>query len=119
MELSNAREISMDQITLPIFDWFVGETYRKTGNCFTGSVGFTSISNNAFCYRAWLERGEDGVFLKGETYDILTKNEADKHDSASFAGNPQGREELLVWLGERYQAYLDQKRNEMTASFQS
>lgn len=107
----------MDQITLPIYDWFVGEPFHKTGNRFVGSVGATSLSANAFCYVAWLERSEDGVFLKADAYDVLSKDDASAHATASFAGNQTGWEQLRDWLGAQYQTYLDQKRNELVVDF--
>ena len=107
----------MDQITLPILDWFVGEPFRKTGNRYAGSVGATSLSANAFCYLAWLERGDDGVFLKADVCDVLSKGDPSLHTTASFAGNQAGWEELRDWLGAKYQTYLDQKRNELVVDF--
>lgn len=107
----------MDPITLPIYDWFVGDPFKKTGNCFVGSAGAVSLSSNAFCYRVWLERGDDGATLCGEVYDVLTQADAARHAVASFPGDKGGWEQLHGWLLEQYQSYLDQKRNELTVSF--
>ena len=104
-------------ITLPIFDWFIGDPFKKTGNRYVGSVGATSITANAFCYRVWLERGEDGAKLIAESFDVLTKNQPDTHAQSTFDGNEEGHAALCAWLDAQYEEYVKAKRNELVVSF--
>ncbi len=104
-------------VSIPIFEWFIGDVFSKKGNTYVGSFGATSIQSNAFCYRVWLERTEEGAFLKGETYDVLTAQDADAHAFSSFDGSEDGWHSMQDWLNGQLSEYLQNKRNELMVSF--
>ena len=107
----------MENVYIPVFDWFVGDVFSKQGNCYVGSVGAEGISSNAFCYKVWLERNDDGVKLVCIVYDCLTANDSDKHQKADFSGDEQGFTDLKHWLNSKYEDYLKAGRNKLKLSF--
>ena len=107
----------MSRVSIPIEEWFVGDVFSKKGNCYVGSVGATSISSNAFCYRVWLERTDEGPKLKGETYDVLTASDPDQHQFVAFDWDESGWLQMCGWLDRAYEAYLQEKRTELVVAF--
>lgn len=95
-------------IVIPPLNWFESNPWAKVGNKFTGSIGATSINNNAFLFRINYYRKDDGSELVAEAYDSIS--ELDKsiteYTSNTFAGTLDGREELIEWLEFQYSEFL-------------
>ena len=107
----------MDNIYVPVFDWFIGDIFSKQGNCYVGSVGAEGISSNAFCYKVWLERGDDGCKIVCVVYDCLTANDPDKHQKSEFSGDEQGFSEAKDWMNSKFADYLKNGRNKLKLIF--
>ncbi len=104
----------MQTVEIPILDWFTGDVFRSYGNTYLGAVGANSLSANAFCYKIWLERKDNGTVLKAIAYDVLTKEKASSAEPTVFNGDAEGWQKAKDWLNEEYQKYIKDGRNELT-----
>ena len=107
----------MYNVYVPVLDWFVGDIFSKQGNCYVGSVGAEGIESNAFCYKVWLQREDDGCKIICEVYDCLTTTNFDKHQRAEFLGDEQGFNEAKKWINSKYTDYISAGRDKIRLTF--
>ena len=104
-------------VKIPIFEWFIGDVFSSKGNRYTGAVGATSLSANAFCYQVWLERNDGNTELFAIAYDVLTQATANELEPAKFNGDAEGWTDVCDWLNGQYDKYIADGRNKLTVEF--
>lgn len=106
-------------ITIPPLNWFESNSWAKVGNKFTGSIGATSINNNAFLFRINYYRKEEGNQLVAEAYDSISEmdKEITEYTSKAFEGTEEGREEMIEWLEFQYSEYLNEEKDKLRIHF--
>jgi hypothetical protein len=109
---------SREKLIVPKLGWLSGDKFSTHGNTYTGSVDAVSLSFNAFCYKLEVNKEDaENPIIKAQSYDVLTKNQPDEHKYADFPLSDEGRDQVLQWLNERYDDYLDAGRNEVPVKF--
>ena len=82
---------------IPTLNWFESNPWAKVGNKYTGSVGATSISNNAFLFTINFYRKDEGNQLVADVYDSISKLEnPDEFVTKTFGGSEQGRNDMIT-----------------------
>ncbi len=103
---------------VPALNWFESNPWAKVGNKFTGSVGATNISKNAFLYRINFYRKDEGNELVADVYDSISRLEKpDEFTTRTFAGTEQGRSEMVEWLEFMYQEFVNEGKDKLTINF--
>lgn len=102
-------------ITIPPLNWFESNPWAKVGNKYTGSIGATSINNNAFLFRINYYRKEEGNQLVAEVYDSISEMDTDvtEYTSRNFEGTEDGRKEMIEWLEFQYSEYLKEGKDKL------
>ena len=115
----------MSNFTIPPLNWFESNPWAKVGNKYCGSIGATSISNNAFLFELNYYRLEDEetkekyAQLHAKVFDVVTKmnGEKDAIVEKRFTGDEQGREEMIDWLEFMYKEHIDSGKDKLKISF--
>ena len=108
----------MSKFDIPALNWFESNPWAKVGNKYTGSIGATSIQNNAFLFRINFYRKDEGNELVAEVYDSISQldNEAE-YLTRTFAGNQDGRAEMIEWLEFKYSEFKSLGKDKLPINF--
>lgn len=103
---------------IPTLNWFESNPWAKVGNKYTGSVGATSISNNAFLFTINFYRKDEGNQLVVDVYDSISKIETpDEVVTKTFEGSEQGRIDMIEWLEFMYSEFVNEGKDKLKINF--
>ena len=119
------RGETMSNFTIPPLNWFESNPWAKVGNKYCGSIGATSINNNAFLFEINYYRLEnEGVDKKvpelhAKVFDSITKMNKSEDDVTTkiFSGSEQGRLEMLDWLEYMYKEFVESGKDKLKIHF--
>ena len=102
-------------VEVPTLNWFESNPWAKVGNKYAGSIGATSINNNAFIYRVNFYRKEEGNVLVAEAYDSISEldKSVDEYVSKTFEATQDGRNDLIEWLEFQYSEFLEAGKDKL------
>ena len=108
----------MSKFDIPTLNWFESNPWAKVGNKYTGSVGATSIQNNAFLFCINFYRKDEGNELVVEVYDSISQieNKAERL-TKTFAGTQEGRTEMIEWLEFQYSEFVNEGKDKLPINF--
>ena len=105
-------------IEIPTLNWFESNPWAKVGNKYTGSIGATDISKNAFMFIINFYRKDEGNFLVADVYDSISQLEKpEEYTNRTFEATEQGRLDLIEWLEFQYSEFVEQGRNKLKINF--
>ena len=103
---------------IPALNWFESNPWAKVGNKYTGSVGATSIQNNAFLFRINFYRKEEGNELVADVYDTISQMERnDECLTRTFVGTEEGRQEMIDWLEFQYSEFVSLGKDKLQIKY--
>ena len=108
----------MSKFDIPTLNWFESNPWAKVGNKYTGSVGATSIQNNAFLFCINFYRKDEVNQLVADVYDSISKIEKpDEFVTRTFEGSEQGRTDMIEWLEFMYEEFVNNRRDKLKINF--
>ncbi len=93
-------------VKLPTLSWFMGMlAFRGDGNIYSGSAGcdpnLGNVDSKTFRYRVWIEKNDEGYYLKAVHYIGLYSYDATEKDimsESTFEATENGIAEAQKWL---------------------